>query len=81
MQVTWGDEATLLAACAVFSAELFVISSLNDDCIHQIRTPAAWKCPAPERTLHIAHYAEFHYTSVVYSEKGMLAAQLELPAN
>lgn len=73
---TWGDEATLLAACALFEAECVVISSLKPDCIHHICTPTAWNCPPPKRIIHIAHYAEFHYASVQYSEKAMLAAEL-----
>ena len=36
---TWGDEVTLVAACAVFGAHISVISSLNDDCIQV--SPAA----------------------------------------
>lgn len=60
---TWGDQVTLVAACAVFNAEISVISSLRDDCIQTIQCPAFWGI-AVERTLVIAHYAEYHYASV-----------------
>ena len=73
---TWGDEATLLAACAVFECEVVVISSLHDDCLHQISCPTAWGRAPPQRKICIAHYAEFHYASVQYSEKAVLAAGL-----
>jgi len=73
---TWGDEATLLAACAVFDCEVVVISSLHDDCLHQISCPMAWGRPLPRRKICIAHYAEFHYASVQYSEKALMAAEL-----
>jgi len=61
--VTWGDEVTLVAACAVFNAQISVISSLTDDCIQTIECPAVWNIPI-DRRIVIAHYAEYHYASV-----------------
>jgi len=43
--VTWGDEATLLAASVIFKTEIVVISSLSPDYCHTITPPDVWKAP------------------------------------
>lgn len=60
---TWGDELTLIAAAAIFRAEIVIISSVKDDACHEITPPAAWAVPM-ERRLYLGHYHEYHYTSV-----------------
>ena len=62
--VTWGDELTLIAASAIFRAEIVIISSVKEDSCTEITAPAAWKVPV-ERRLIIGHYHEYHYTSVL----------------
>ena len=61
--VTWGDELTLIAASAIFRAEIVIISSVKEDACNEITPPAAWKVQI-ERRLIIGHYHEYHYTSV-----------------
>ena len=41
--VTWGDEATLLAASVLFKAEIVVISSLTEDYCHIVTPPEVIK--------------------------------------
>jgi len=60
--VTWGDEATLLAVATLFQAEVVVISSISDDCVRTISPPEHWKVPI-KRRLFVGHYHEYHYTS------------------
>jgi len=59
---TWGDEATLLAAAVLFKAEIFVISSVSEDCCHTVEPPPSWRIKV-ERRLIIGHYHEYHYIS------------------
>ena len=60
--ITWGDEATLLAASVLFKAEIVVISSLTDDYCHIVTPPEVWKVPLNKR-LYLGHYHEYHYVS------------------
>lgn len=60
---TWGDELTLIAAAAIFRAEIVIISSVKVDACHNITPPEAWGVPI-ERRLFLGHYHEYHYTSV-----------------
>ena len=60
--VTWGDEATLLAASVLFKAEIVVISSVSEDYCHIVTPPDAWKVPMHVR-LYLGHYHEYHYVS------------------
>lgn len=60
--VTWGDEGTLLAASALFGAEITVYSSVSEKYIHKITPPPAWKI-AIKIHLVLGHYHEYHYAS------------------
>ena len=60
--VTWGDEATLLAASVLFKAEICIISSVSDDYCHVVTPPDVWKVPLRTR-IYLGHYHEFHYVS------------------
>ena len=60
---TWGDELTLIAAAAIFRAEIVIISSVKEDACTEITPPQAWGVPT-ERRLILGHYHEYHYTSV-----------------
>ena len=60
--VTWGDEATLLAIATLFKAEVVVVSSISEDCVRTITPPVHWKIPVRTR-LYLGHYHEYHYTS------------------
>jgi hypothetical protein len=60
--VTWGDEATLLAASVIFKMEIVVISSLSPDYCHIVTPPDVWKVPLSRRC-YLGHFAEFHYVS------------------
>lgn len=60
--VTWGDEATLLAASVLFKMEIVVISSLSPDYCHIVTPPDVWKVPLTRRC-YLGHFAEFHYVS------------------
>jgi len=60
--ITWGDEATLLAASVLFKAEIVVISSLTDDYCHIVTPPEVWGVPLRTR-LYLGHYHEYHYVS------------------
>ncbi|KAL3910610.1 MAG: hypothetical protein SGPRY_008997, partial [Prymnesium sp.] len=60
--ITWGDEATLLAASVLFKAEIVVISSLTDDYCHIVTPPEVWRVPLRTR-LYLGHYHEYHYVS------------------
>ena len=60
--VTWGDEATLLAASVLFKAEIVVISSVSEDYCHIVTPPDVWKVPLRTR-LYLGHYHEYHYVS------------------
>mmetsp|Transcript_68446 Transcript_68446/g.205047 ORF Transcript_68446/g.205047 Transcript_68446/m.205047 type:complete len:189 (+) Transcript_68446:819-1385(+) len=60
--ITWGDEATLLAASVLFKAEIVVISSLTDDYCHIVTPPDVWGVPLRTR-LYLGHYHEYHYVS------------------
>lgn len=60
--VTWGDEATLLAASVLFRAEIVVISSVSEDYCHVVKPPELWKVPLDKR-IYLGHYHEYHYVS------------------
>ena len=62
--VTWGDQLTLIAAAAMFQAEILIISSLENSACKAITPPSAWGVPLVRR-LTLGHYHEYHYTSVV----------------
>jgi len=57
----WGDHLTLIAAAEVFQAVIIIISSIPGDnyVIEIIPT-----FTAPQRTIMLSHFAEFHYGSV-----------------
>jgi len=59
---TWGDEATLLAACVLYKAEIFIISSVGENSCHTVEPPPSWHIKV-ERRLVIGHYHEYHYIS------------------
>jgi len=60
--VTWGDEATLLAASVLFRAEICVISSLSEDYCHIVTPPDIWQIELRTR-IYLGHFAEYHYVS------------------
>mmetsp|Transcript_3188 Transcript_3188/g.6862 ORF Transcript_3188/g.6862 Transcript_3188/m.6862 type:complete len:506 (+) Transcript_3188:1175-2692(+) len=60
--VTWGDEATLLAASVLFRAEICVISSLSPDYCHIVTPPDLWGIELRTR-IYLGHFAEYHYVS------------------
>jgi len=60
--ITWGDEATLLAASVLFKAEIVVISSISEDYCHVVKPPDIWQVPLRVR-LYLGHYHEYHYVS------------------
>lgn len=60
--VTWGDEATLLALSVLFKAEIVIISSLSEDYCHIVTPPEIWGVKLRTR-LYLGHYHEFHYIS------------------
>ena len=62
--VTWGDQLTLIAAAAMFQAEILIISSVKTDACVGITPPDVWCVPLVRR-LTLGHYHEYHYTSVV----------------
>jgi len=57
----WGDHLTLIAAAEVFQTVIIIISSIPGDnyVIEIIPT-----FTAPQRTIMLSHFAEFHYGSV-----------------
>lgn len=62
--ITWGDELTLIAAAAIFQAEILIISSVKEDACNIIAPPVHWEIPI-DRRLIIGHYHEYHYISVL----------------
>ena len=60
--VTWGDEATLLAASVLFKAEIVIISSTSEEYCHIVTPPDSWEVPLHTR-IYLGHYHEFHYVS------------------
>lgn len=60
--VTWGDEATLLAFSVLFKIEIIVISSLPNNYSHCIKPPEIWNIELKNK-IYIGHYHEFHYVS------------------
>tara|TARA_B110001452_G_C15239509_1_gene429154 strand:- start:846 stop:1556 length:711 start_codon:yes stop_codon:yes gene_type:complete len=60
--VTWGDEATLLALSVLFKVEIIIISSLPNTCSHNIKPPELWNIELNNK-IYIGHYHEFHYVS------------------
>merc|ERR1719231_2221567 len=75
--VTWGDEATLLAASVLFKAEIVVISSVSEDYCHIVTPPDVWKVPLRTR-LYLGHYHEYHYVSTRPVEEARHHALLSL---
>lgn len=59
--ITWGDEATLLAASVIFNAEIVVISSIRER-DHSVVPPEHWGKKLTRR-FYIGHYPEVHFTS------------------
>lgn len=57
----WGDNATLLAACAVYNIKMNVISS-DMGYIHKIRCPPLWKIRRKYK-IYLIHIFEMHYNS------------------
>jgi len=62
--VTWGDEATLLAASVLFQVEICIISSLSAEYCHVVTPPEIWQITLHARVV-LGHYAEYHYASTV----------------
>lgn len=60
--VTWGDEATLLALSVLFKLEIIVISSLPENYVHTVRPPKFWNIELNSK-IYLGHYHEFHYVS------------------
>tara|TARA_Y100000389_G_C17469850_1_gene529331 strand:+ start:1043 stop:1912 length:870 start_codon:yes stop_codon:yes gene_type:complete len=62
----WGDNATLLAACAVFGLKIKVISS-EMGYVHKISCPPVWKIIAKYK-IYLIHIFEMHYNSTRKNE-------------
>jgi hypothetical protein len=60
--VTWGDEATLLALSVLFKLEIIIISSLPGNYAHSVKAPIFWNIEALNK-IYLGHYHEFHYVS------------------
>lgn len=60
---TWGDEATLLAASALFRVKIAVISSISEGYCHVVTPPKQWKMRLCNGILHLGHHHEYHYVS------------------
>ena len=60
--ITWGDEATLLALSVLFKMEIVIISSLPGNYVHSVKPPDFWNIDLKHK-IYLGHYHEFHYTS------------------
>ena len=66
---TWGGELTLIAACAIWEAEIFVFSSISAEQRHISAPPECGVTPIPGRQFVLGHYAEDHYSSTFPEEE------------
>ena len=62
VDITWGDEATLLALSVLFKIEIVVVSSLPGNYIHSVKPPEFWNVDIANK-IYLGHYHEFHYVS------------------
>jgi len=62
VDITWGDEATLLALSVLFKIEIVVVSSLPGNYIHSVKPPEFWNVDIQNK-IYLGHYHEFHYVS------------------
>ena len=62
--ITWGDEATLLALSVLFKIKINVVSSLPGNYLHIVQPPKFWNIDF-SREIYIGHYHEFHYVSTI----------------
>ena len=60
--VTWGDEATLLALSVLFKIKINIVSSLPGNYLHVVQPPKYWDIDL-KGDIYIGHYHEFHYVS------------------
>lgn len=59
----WGDEATLLAASALFRVRIVVISSISKEYCHVVTPPKHWRMRLCNGVVHLGHHHEYHYVS------------------
>ena len=62
--ITWGDEATLLAMSVLFKIKINVVSSLPGNYLHIVQPPKFWNIDL-NGVIYIGHYHEFHYVSTI----------------
>lgn len=62
-QTAWGDNSTLVAACALYNVDIVVLSSENY--VNKISCPPVWGIKS-SHTLYIIHISEYHYKSTRY---------------
>ena len=62
--ITWGDEATLLALSVLFKIKINVVSSLPGNYLHIVQPPKFWDIDL-RGEIYIGHYHEFHYVSTM----------------
>ena len=62
--ITWGDEATLLALSVLFKIKINVVSSLPGNYLHIVQPPKFWNIDI-KGEIYIGHYHEFHYVSTI----------------
>ena len=59
---SWGDNVTLIAACALFNLKIKVISSTNY--IYTVKCPKNWNVDTNHK-IYIIHIFECHYNSTI----------------